>query len=67
MKDITGVKGKEKEKRAKKGNLIPMDWSPYLGLDSDDVVVGSALEDLGHGAKVHAHGELAVTPVRLVK
>ena len=35
-----------------------------LGLDGDDVVVGGAAEDLGHGAQVHAHGQLTVAPTK---
>ncbi|PON87572.1 hypothetical protein TorRG33x02_165650, partial [Trema orientale] len=36
-----------------------------IGLDSDDVVVSSAFEHLGHVVEVHAQGEVPITAIVL--
>ncbi|PON36308.1 hypothetical protein PanWU01x14_329400, partial [Parasponia andersonii] len=36
-----------------------------IGLDSDDVVVTSAFEHLGHAVEVHAQGEVPITAIVL--
>ena len=34
--------------------------SLILSLDSDDVIIGCAAKDLGHGGQVHTQGELKI-------